>query len=219
MIDTPPPGFGPFDPSKPVIVTRRHLPHWRQDGATYFVTFRLADSLPHAKRVELEALRAEWLKQCPCPSDEEVETHAVEIMQRVDKWLDQGYGSCVLRQPYVADIAESCLRHFQGVRYSLFSYAIMPNHIHACVRPLQEWKLADVLKGWKSVSSRQINRVLGQHGQRWQQESFDRIVRDSAHLRRIVRYIEGNPEKASVPARCWTDQEWDAWLGRGSTDR
>ena len=42
---------------------QRHLPHWRQDGATYFVTFRLADSLPQSKLDELKALKAEWEKR------------------------------------------------------------------------------------------------------------------------------------------------------------
>jgi len=49
----PPPGFRGLDPEKPLHFYRRHLPHWRQDGATYFVTFLLADALPEARVAEL----------------------------------------------------------------------------------------------------------------------------------------------------------------------
>ena len=48
-----PPGFQGLHSDIPVTFYYRHLPHWRQDGATYFVTFRLADSLPQMKLREL----------------------------------------------------------------------------------------------------------------------------------------------------------------------
>ena len=214
MIDILPPGFTGLVPDKPLTVYRRHLPHWRQDGATYFVTFRLADSLPAAKLAELREDREVWTQRYPEPSDAEREGHFREHMKKVERWLDQGYGDCVLKRDDSADNAEECLRFFDGERYSLFAAAIMPNHVHVCVRPLGEWKLDAVVKGWKSVSSRNINRLLEREGQLWQEESYDRIVRDSKHLRRVVRYIEANPSKAGVPARCWTTPEWDDWMNR-----
>ena len=48
-----PPGFHGLHPHKPLTMYHRNLPHWRQDGATYFVTYRLADSLPQCKVDEL----------------------------------------------------------------------------------------------------------------------------------------------------------------------
>ncbi len=219
MFDAPPPGFSGLNPDVPVTMHRRHLPHWRQAGASYFVTFRLADSLPAAKLAELSNAREQWLRMHPYPSDDEFEAHAREQMEKTEKWLDQGHGACVLRQSAAADAVETCLRHFEGERYILFSAVVMPNHVHACLKPLHEWGLGDVLKGWKSVSSRTINRTLGRDGQLWQEESFDRIVRDCGHLRRVIRYIESNPEKAGVSARCWTISLWDEWLGRGAEVR
>jgi putative transposase len=219
MFDSPPPGFVGLNPIAPVTIHRRHLPHWRQTGATYFVTFRLADSLPAGKLSELRADRECWLKGCPEPSDEQFEAHMLEHMKKGEKWLDQGYGGCVLKQDGVSEMVEGCLRYFEGERYRLFSAVIMSNHIHICVRPLGKWGLDHILKGWKSVSSRNIGRSLGTRGELWQQESFDRIVRDTGHLRKVVTYIEANPEKAGVSARCWTTVEWDLWMGRGGTDR
>src|SRR5262249_62338873 len=61
----PPPGFQGLHPDNPVTVYQRHLPHWRQDGATYFVTFRLADSLPQSKLDELALLKEAWERQHP----------------------------------------------------------------------------------------------------------------------------------------------------------
>lgn len=54
------PEFYGLDRLKPVTVYRRSLPHWRQDGATYFVTFRLQDSIPASKILEWQNQRATW---------------------------------------------------------------------------------------------------------------------------------------------------------------
>ena len=64
---SPPPGFQGLCEDLPLTVYERHLPHWRQDGATYFVTFRLEDSLPQPKLRELELFKAEWERQHPPP--------------------------------------------------------------------------------------------------------------------------------------------------------
>ncbi len=61
MLNLPlPPGFQGLHPDKTVKMYERHLPHWRQDGATYFVTFRLGDSLAQSRIHELDGLRLEW---------------------------------------------------------------------------------------------------------------------------------------------------------------
>jgi REP element-mobilizing transposase RayT len=214
MIDLPPPGFRALDPQLPVAIHRRHLPHWRQQGATYFVTFRLADSLPAERLLELREDRERWQREHPGPSSEEMDAQSRQHMEKVERWLDQGYGSCVLRRDDIAAIVEARLRHFDGTKYTLFSAAIMPNHAHVCVKPNGEHGLDDIVQAWKSVSAHMIGRVLKRKGQVWQDESFDRIVRDTPHLRRVVRYIEANPEKAGVAARCWTTASWNEWLGR-----
>ena len=125
----PPPGFQGLREDLPLRVYVRHLPHWRQDGATYFVTFRLGDSLPQAKLRELRHLRATWLRQHPPPhADEALQQLSREVMQRVERWLDQGMGDCVLRQRDVAQIVLDGLHRFDGERYELDAYVAMPNH-------------------------------------------------------------------------------------------
>jgi putative transposase len=91
----PPAGFVGLQPDKPVRVYLRHLPHWRQEGATYLVTFRLNDSLPQAKLIELEQMRREWEQRNPGPhTDAQLEQLSEESARRIEHWLDQGIGSC-----------------------------------------------------------------------------------------------------------------------------
>ncbi len=173
--------FIAFDPKTPVGIARRELPHWRQDGCTYFVTFRLAHSVP------VEILR-QW-EQLP---DKET------ACQKFQEWLDQGHGDCWLRQPEIARIVESALRHFDGQRYALGEFVIMPNHVHAIVTPLADNTLSDILHSWKSYTAHQINRLLGRNGPVWQDESFDHIIRNEHTLEQTAEYIRQNPVRAGL---------------------
>ena len=154
----PPPGFVGFDPDRPGRVYVRHLPHWRQEGATYFSTFRLADSLPTWRLRELAALRADWERstasshvgrsrastsqdltnRLSTASDDHWQKLQRLLMQRVEVWLDEGGGSCILREPFAADCLERKLRHFDGVQYDLCAFVLMPNHVHLVVVPADE---------------------------------------------------------------------------------
>src|SRR5213080_2384690 len=109
----PPPGFQGLHPDKPITVYQRHLPHWRQDGATYFVTFRLADSLPQSKLDELECLQVEWQQRyLSPPSNAALEELARQVYERVERWLDHGMGSCVLQRAPLAAVVTSAMHHF-----------------------------------------------------------------------------------------------------------
>ncbi len=122
-----PPGFQGLREDKPVRVYLRHLPHWRQDGATYFVTFRLHDSLPQEKLYELAAWRSAWQRRHPGPqNDGTLQQLSREVMQRVEAWLDQGMGSCVLRDGAAAAEVAAAMHHFDGGRYELAS-SVVPN--------------------------------------------------------------------------------------------
>jgi hypothetical protein len=163
----PPPGFQGLDPDKPVTVYYRHLPHWRQDGATYFITFRLQDSLPQTKLDELDRFRQEWERRHPPPrTDGVLERMARAIAERVERWLDQGLGSCVLRRPHLASFVTQAMHHFDASRYELDCYVVMPNHVHAIVRPTecQTHPLETIAGSWKQFSSRRINEATAGAG-------------------------------------------------------
>ena len=116
----PPANFRGLHPDLPITVYRRHLPHWRQEGATYFVTFRLGDALPQEKLDFLKGLRADWELRHPEPrSEKDWEDYAREFTGRAERWLDEGYGACHFRQrPWVDDLKER-LHYFQDDRYFL----------------------------------------------------------------------------------------------------
>jgi putative transposase len=194
----------------------RHLPHWRQDGATYFVTFRLADSLPQSKLHELEELRLYWDRHNPAPHcAAALQELARRMAERVEHWLDQGLGSCVLEDPTLAEFVRTGMHHFDKERYELGAYVIMPNHVHAILRPsqCQTRPLETLLKSWKQFSSKNINPRIRAKGPLWQEESYDRIIRDEEHLDNCLQYIGRNPQKAGLSRdRCplWVRPEWEA---------
>jgi DNA polymerase III alpha subunit len=186
--------FIPFDKNRPASVYTRSLPHWQQEGATYFVTFRLADSLPR------EVLNR-WREELDAALRAAAEKISEEHYEKLQRHLDEGMGECWLRNPEVAAIVENALRHFDGERYQLGSYVIMPNHVHVLVRPTMAHKLTDILHSWKSFTAKEANKVLGRTGEFWQDESFDHIVRDEQQLEKFSRYIIENPAKAGIVAR------------------
>ena len=191
--------FRAFDEQGELHRSRRNLPHWQQEGATYFVTFRLADAVPASLASQWRDELQNWRRFHPEPLDDEArKEYRRRFLQVREDWLDQGHGSCLLREPKTAMIVAEALRHFDSQRYYLDAFVIMPNHVHALVQPLPGHSLKDILRSWKSYSARQINKTLGRSGSVWMEESFDRIVRDWTALVKCRDYIARNPEKAHL---------------------
>ena len=210
-----PPGFRGLDDQREVAIYMRRLPHWRQDGATYFVTFRLADSLPKTRLRELDAMHAELEQRYPPPRSRDVwERIARAGHERIERWLDESHGACVLAEPRFAAHVVQAMHHFDNERYELSSYVVMPNHVHALVRPMlpQRFPLEAIVGSWKQFSSSQIGRAIGNRGNLWQEETHDRIVRDEEHLYRVLQYIGRNPSKAGLPPNAcpmWVRPDWE----------
>jgi REP element-mobilizing transposase RayT len=182
-----------FNPEADYQIYRRNLPHWRQDGVTYFVTFRLADSLPTKKLAALKEEKERWLALYPSPhTPNQIKEFHSRFSEQTHKWLDAGYGSCVLAQPKICQLMQDVLSFFNGRRYLLGKYIVMPNHIHVLVKPLPNFELDRILHSWKSFSANQINKMSGSRGRVWHPESFDHIVRSAAHLEHIERYMGDN---------------------------
>ncbi len=216
-------GFRGLDPDLPIALYHRNLPHWRQTGATYFVTFRQADALPQEKLRWLKRLREEWERTHPPPrSDTDWRTYAREVTNSAERWLDQGYGECHFRHRRSCEDLSKRLHRFQDRRYLLSCWAIMPNHCHAVLRPFQGYALEDLLGAIKGVTARFVNVALGRTGALWEEESYDRIVRDEEHLWRVIQYIGRNPRLAGLDAeaawRTWVHPEWEA-AGWGFRDQ
>jgi carbamoylphosphate synthase large subunit/REP element-mobilizing transposase RayT len=191
--------FYAFDAQTSVAQSERHLPHCQQAGATYFVTFRLDDSIATDVLAQWQEERTQWLKHHPQPWDwKAVREYMRRFEEEREQWLDQGYGSCLLRDPKAAQILAESLRHFDGQRYVLDAFVVMPNHVHALVKPLGDYSIAKILHSWKSFSANAINREFDHEGALWMAETFDTIVRDKSHLEACREYIAENPGKAAL---------------------
>ena len=134
----------------------RRLPHWRLEGAAYFVTFRVLHG-------ELQA----------------VERSAI-------------------------------LDHFKEGDpkfYSLYAAVIMPDHAHMVLRPANGVELSRIMKGSKGATGRKINLMRGMVGNLWQDESWDRVLRNQEEFDEKVEYCMNNAVKKGLVADAW-DYAW-----------
>ncbi|MBM3749295.1 MAG: transposase [Acidobacteria bacterium] len=166
-----------------MLFYRRRLPHWIPDPAAVFVTWRLAGSLPPARR---DVRRAD-------------QTDPAGFLQR-DQRLDRpDSGPVWLQDPRIAGVVSQALRYGETARqlYGLVAWVIMPNHVHVILEP--RIALPDILRWLKGRTSRVANRILGRTGKPfWQDESFDHWVRSGQELQQLIRYVEGNPVRARL---------------------
>jgi REP element-mobilizing transposase RayT len=199
---------------------RGKLPHLKKEGAVYFVTFRLADSLPahevarlkHERQVILEQARA---AKSPLTWHEEEQLLAW-YCDKVEALLDAGHGACWLSKPEIAGLVAGALKHFNGQRYELRAWVVMPNHVHTVVWPMPGHTLSDILHSWKSFTSKEANKLLCRTGEFWQKESFDHWIRDDAEHARLVAYVKNNPAKARL-CKSPEDWKWGSAHERGQT--
>jgi carbamoylphosphate synthase large subunit/REP element-mobilizing transposase RayT len=191
--------FRGLDRHGEIKITSRNLPHWRQTGAAYFVTFRLADAVPATLLREWKEELKTWLKFHPKPWDAPIKhEYQRRFQESREEWLDRGHGSCLLREEFAAEIVSSALKHFQGTRYLLDAFVVMPNHVHALLLPLNGHSLSEILHSWKSFTGKELKRRGGEQETIWQDENYDRIVRDEKELQHFRDYIECNPSKAGL---------------------
>jgi type I restriction enzyme R subunit len=188
-----------YDPNQPVKKQEQKLPHWQQGEVWVFVTWRLADSLPQSKIRQWKEERERWMKVYPKPWDQETELkYQKRFNSTVEHWLDAGYGSCCLLKPSCAQKVADALHYFDGVKYQLADYIVMPNHVHVLFRLIDSYQLSEVVQGWKSFTAKEINRELGSSGALWQANYWDRLVRSLEHFEWVRRYIAKNPKNLNV---------------------
>jgi putative transposase len=172
---------------------RGYLPHFDAGATVQTVTFRLADSVPRIVLKQLAASTADKMKR----------------FGRIEAVMDRGAGAAILRDSRCALIVENALQYFQGERYRLLAWVIMPNHVHVLIEQKQGSRLDAVVHSWKSFTAKRINAVRGKHGAVWAREYYDRYVRDAAHFENAFAYVRNNPVKAGLVAR---PEDWP-WMG------
>ena len=205
----------PPNPLRTGIHSRGYLPHVKREGASYFVTFRLVDSLPKEVLLRFEREHAEALRRLPAnPATAQAEEIHRELRRKVELYLDRGVGECHLRRPEIATLIAEALQYFHGEQYLLDEWVVMPNHVHVVLWPMPNFTLSDILKSRKRHTARQINLILGRTGETfWQRESYDHWIRNDGEKSRIRRYIRMNPVNAGL---CKAPEDWkwsSAWPG------
>ena len=179
--------------------SRGYQPHWDHPGTLQSLNFRLADALP-------AMVVNRWKSELAGKAEDEA---SAILHERVEKYLDGGCGECWLRVPTIAQLVERALRHFDGQRYRLLAWCIMPNHVHALIEAGEGFPLPNILHSWKSFTSKEADKILQRHGEFWERDYFDRYIRSAEHYVYAVAYIEENPVKAGL-ARVKTDYPWSS---------
>lgn len=213
---------------------RRKLPHIHPPGATLFVTFRLAGSIPKSV---LNHWRAEkhWLAdQIGRATEHGTKNVAADLLafqrrwfQRFEDILDRAAcGPTWLKDRRIAAMVIDSLRHRDGRIYRLDTYCIMSNHVHVVFAPfLNERDLSEertsakltfksrqppldaIMHSLKSFTAQEANKLIGRVGAFWEAESYDHVIRTQEEFDRVVAYVLNNPVKAGLVRR-WQDWPW-----------
>ncbi len=136
------------DHLSPFWHSRGYLPHFDGPVHTQHVTVHLVDSLPKSAIERID-------QQIEALADQE---RLLERRKRLHDWIDAGHGSCLLREPDCAQIVEGALHHFDGERYRLFAWVVMPNHFHVLFQPMEGWSMAKIVASWKKFTATEIKK-------------------------------------------------------------
>ena len=163
--------------------TRGYLPHFDMPGVIQMLNYRLDDALPMSRQKEWGVL---------LNIKDELKRRA-----RIEEYVDRGYGACELGHPNAAAVVENNWLQFDGRRYRLFAWVVMPNHVHLLVEVWQTPQ-SELLRNWKGFTTRRINHLFQRRGKLWQDDYWDRYIRDAEHFLKVRNYIENNPVKAGL---------------------
>ena len=169
---------------------RGYLPHLDCPGLIQAITFRLADAVP-------KKVIDRWKVDLEREGATDIERQKA-LRKNIALFEDAGHGVCELRNPSCAAVMRDALFHFDGDRYRLLDWCVMPNHIHLLIYVPEGSRLGDLVKSWKIHTCREINRLLGRSSSLWAKDYHDRFIRDERHLNSARAYIRRNPVKACL---------------------
>ncbi|MBI4822455.1 MAG: transposase [Deltaproteobacteria bacterium] len=175
--------------------SRGYVPHWERDDVAQSITFRLYDSIPQDVYSQLA------IELASLPES----ARALERRRRIEEALDLNLGARHLEHPEIAGLVERSLLYFDGNRYRLHAWVVMPTHVHVVLSLGANVTLGSIVHSWKSFSAKAANGLLGRTGPFWLGEYFDRAIRDELHFAAAVDYTEMNPVKARL---CVEKSEW-----------
>lgn len=188
------------------------LPHIQLPEATYFVTYRLAGSMPQSKIVQLQeeyqAKQPRMTKEIPeTKADKKPDAH-FEYFKTVDLFLDKNLNEPYwLKEEQIAKIIAESLHFLACSKINLWAFCIMSNHVHAVldiINPADD--LFAIMQQHKSFTASQCNKLLQRNGQFWERETYDHIIRPG-NFETIVAYVINNPVVAGF-VMDWRQWKW-----------
>jgi len=163
--------------------------------------------LPKKVLLDLQRIRSEnvrGLKADSCGKESELRRIQRTYFQALEEILDSREG--YLSNPQIARIVTESLKFFEGERYRLDAWVVMPTHVHAVLWPAPGHTLSEILHSWKRFSAHEANKLLGRLNERfWQPESYDHWIRARDEHRRCCLYTLNNPVKAGL---CQSPEQW-----------
>ena len=199
-----------FDPQGEVFLHEHFRPHWSQAGAVVFIRFRTHDSIPREVLQRWERGKQEWLRLrghdaakhwsalLPTLAEKDRADFQKEFHRCREEFLDTCHGRCLLQRPELARIVAYSLLYFDGRRYRMGDFVVMPNHVHLLAAFATAAAMKVQCDSWLHYTAFQINKAIGEKGKFWQQEPFDHLVRSLEQYEYLRRYIADNPHKASL---------------------
>ncbi|TWT68190.1 transposase [Crateriforma conspicua] len=201
-----------FDPNAPLSISEHYRPHWSQTGAIVFITFRTQDFIPQETLHRWERDKIDWIERStgqPSPNwrssvsnltDDQRRRFLREFNRHREAYLDTCQGQCPFRDPALAQIVHDALLFFNGQRYRMGDFCVMPNHVHLLASFRSQQSLVEQCDSWLHYTAREVNRALSQKGKLWQQEPFDHLVRNPRQYEYLRNYIRMNGPKAKLAA-------------------
>lgn len=198
------------DPRAETHIYEHCRPHWSQAGTVVFITFRTHDSIPREVILRWEREKAEWLRQrghdvsrhysqiVPLLSEKERAHFKKHFDRTREDFLDTCHGRCLLKRPDLARIVADSLLHFDGERYRMGDFIVMPNHVHLLAVFLTPESMKAQCDSWLHYTAFRINQAIDAKGKFWQQEPFDHLVRSPNQYDYLRQYIANNPIKARL---------------------
>lgn len=193
------------------------MPHIQPLGGTFFVTYILKGSIPNEVivqwKIEREIKKNKILNESVNVKEDLEKLGKLEFARR-DNFLDTYTGgNHYLKTDSLAQTVANTLHHWDNKRLELYAYTIMSNHVHVVFRLFDEYEtdkpfyLEQIMHSIKLFSARECNKLLGLTGGFWQEESYDRLVRDKDELKRILLYVLNNPVKVGLCEKM-SDWKW-----------
>ena len=156
----------------------KNLPHISKYGYYQFVTFRTYDSMDA------------YLQKIV---DSNIENSKKQYI--LDNYLDNSLNGRYLNHQ-ILELSKNYILEQDKKLFELISFIIMPNHIHILFKETME--LSEVMRKLKGGLSFLINKELKKKGQFWENNYYDKMIRDKRHFEIVYEYIKNNAIKANL---------------------